>query len=35
LRSSLRSANSLGVQASPTLYLNGSPYNGAIFDIQQ
>jgi len=35
LRSSLSLADSLGVQASPTLHLNGSPYNGAIFDIQQ
>jgi predicted DsbA family dithiol-disulfide isomerase len=35
LRTSLTRANSLGVQASPTLYLNGSAYSGAIFDIQQ
>ena len=35
LRASLGRANNLGVQASPTLYLNGSVYNGAIFDIQQ
>jgi hypothetical protein len=35
LRTSLTRADSLGVQASPTLYLNGSIYNGAIFDIQQ
>ncbi|MDR3576980.1 MAG: hypothetical protein P4L50_24205 [Anaerolineaceae bacterium] len=35
LRTSLTRANGLGVQASPTLFLNGSVYNGAIFDIQQ
>jgi len=35
LRTSLTRANGLGVQGSPTLYLNGSIYNGAIFDIQQ
>jgi len=35
LRTSLTRANNLGVQASPTLYLNGNVYNGAIFDIQQ
>jgi 2-hydroxychromene-2-carboxylate isomerase len=35
LRTSLTRADNLGVQGSPTLYLNGSIYNGAIFNIQQ
>jgi len=35
LRTSLTRSNNLGVQGSPTLYLNGSLYNGPIFQIQQ